>query len=458
MNCPNCNTELPNETKFCVNCGMAFSKPDSAYAPDAVNNQQSVQFSYQQPVADFHMNMNPYPQVTPNQQPGNSKPEKTKKKGKGLLIGILSAVLVAALFVGGFLTYKYFTNPSYKIDKALNGEEVDVDVILENFMELDEDDEIRADVINYFLGEAKENKDFSNISSIYEFMTEEEKDSVNDELVSFVESAYDDYKSEDIDYDEWCDICDSINDIVEDNEDIETLSSKASALKTSRDAYELGMKYFNDEEYEKAIEEFENVISNDANYDDAQKKIELAKEALLPSITGTWYTEVDLGPFIARKTGMEGIECTVELDLTFNEDNTCSLSFNDDSVSDAYETFIESMEEAYKNDVKKELEDKGLSLSDEQLDEALEIEVQDEGYDSFEEFVRYKYPYSTFKKIFAADSDTYSYGLSQEYLTIDNKDYEYELNGDILKIYKFAEGSNAAANLGITAITDFKKR
>ena len=99
IKCPECGRENVSDTATaCPNCGFNISNYYQTQQ-NAMNNQQAAQ--YQQPVQQMPVQQMPYQQpaynqpMYPNQaMPGNMQPQNPKKSNKGLIIGIIVALVI----------------------------------------------------------------------------------------------------------------------------------------------------------------------------------------------------------------------------------------------------------------------------------------------------------------------------------------------------------------------------
>lgn len=95
--CPNCHSQLQDSAAFCHNCGTQLAQQN--YAP-----QQGYGYPEQQPQYPQ------YPQYQQYQQ--YQQPVPPKKKNKGLVIGIIAAVLVVLAIIGS-VAEKAFQSMGY---------------------------------------------------------------------------------------------------------------------------------------------------------------------------------------------------------------------------------------------------------------------------------------------------------------------------------------------------------
>ena len=137
--------------------------------------------------------------------------------------------------------------------------------------------------------------------------------------------------------------------------------------------YALALEDFNNEDFEKAAEEFRNL----GDYLDAASYVSRAEDGLIrQQIVGTWHSgTIDLTDVMlaAAETQMEGItdslkEQNVRLDMTLNvtfrEDGTCSVTgaFGDiDGFMEKVNSFFASVLES---ELEEELATEGMTLQD----------------------------------------------------------------------------------------------
>lgn len=104
MICPNCNRELPDDTRFCGGCGTRMLPPEQTPVQEPVQPVQFTETVFDQPVEFVEPVFPDTPEAEPVKPKGNvlDKAKETLKKlpGKYLKLGgIVAAVLVVAIVV-----------------------------------------------------------------------------------------------------------------------------------------------------------------------------------------------------------------------------------------------------------------------------------------------------------------------------------------------------------------------
>lgn len=116
IKCPECGRENVSDTAAaCPNCGFNIGNYIQSQQ-NAMNNQQAA--PYQQPVQQMPTQQMPYQQpaynqpMYPNQaMPGNMPPQNPKKSNKGLIIGIIVALVI---IIGAVTTVLLINNAKEK--------------------------------------------------------------------------------------------------------------------------------------------------------------------------------------------------------------------------------------------------------------------------------------------------------------------------------------------------------
>ena len=202
------------------------------------------------------------------------------KKGNGLAIAVI-AVVVLLIAAGGFAFY-WFTRPIYKVNKAI--ESGDYKTAAEYFMEI----------------------------------SEEDKEVVTEQFLSYCEDKKDEFVDEDIEYDEFMDEMDVFEDILDDEDEYAKNIEYAGKLNASRVAWKDAQKAYDSEDYLKAYSLCDNVIEEDKNYSKAQ---DLRMECQNLMIVGEWIAEADLTDALAAQIGMDSSEISFAMKIIYEFDS-----------------------------------------------------------------------------------------------------------------------------------------
>lgn len=216
---------------------------------------------------------------------------KRKKKKTGLIIFLILLIMILA--GAGVFAYLYLNRPILKINKAI--EEDDIETVSELYGSLSKESEI-LDVQDQMLDKCRElEQGFIDEELDYDFVTEQ-FDILGEE-------------------------------ILEDNSRFDKIVKNVNTLNTSRISFDEGMKAFEKEDYEGAIEAFSKVIKDDENFDKAQAKIEECRELMKPDITGSYRAKIDVSSVILQYVGASGsspipITLDIVIEIT-DESNGC---------------------------------------------------------------------------------------------------------------------------------------
>lgn len=246
MNCPKCNSIIPQDARFCIRCGSyvaeisqenkeVFESDKSHYNSNNGNSINSGSNDYW----SFSLD---------NGQANIVKKKKTKRK----LLLISSAVAVFIIAVSVFSIY-YYSN-FYIVNKQINS--VLAEVESRNFKEA-------KDIYDKIKNDSSNSKSNVIISS------------VNKKLNSRVESLTHDYIKNNTDYGELYEWLKGLKEFESIGETINKNESEAKKYKDSRESMKLADKYSEDKDYLEAIKKYKEVIPEDVhNYNDAQSKID----------------------------------------------------------------------------------------------------------------------------------------------------------------------------------------
>ena len=129
MFCAHCGKQIPDEAKFCANCGMAqptpvIPEPAPTVTAEVPQPEPVVQETAAPEISEFAAPVMPAPEA-PVWTPPQATPVATmeapakKKSKKGLVIGIVAVLIVALLAVGGYFGYGYYKDLQ-TYDKAVS--------------------------------------------------------------------------------------------------------------------------------------------------------------------------------------------------------------------------------------------------------------------------------------------------------------------------------------------------
>lgn len=294
--CNICGAQWDDSSKFCNKCGSPLVNMDDAMdktvsAESGYNDQYAIQST-----ADEFA-----------QQKINIENKKNKKvsKGKVIFISIIAGVL--AIIIA--LTVMFFTSSAYKVNKCMK------------------------------------DKDFKDAISEYRSGVEDKfiQETLLDMLLKGrVDEVYNGYKSGDIDYDDAVAELEALykmgfDGAKEKMQKVTVSNDSVNALKTADEYYENG-------EYEKAIEEYNKIPQSDEKYDEAQEKLSAVYTDYIDSVVSSAKSKNRSGDYKAAVKLIEtaydilpdGVD-TSELDDVKEE----SLASYKTQISDEVSEFVE---------------------------------------------------------------------------------------------------------------------
>lgn len=115
---------------------------------------------------------------------------------------------------------------------------------------------------------------------------------IDNVVLSEIKKLYQQYEKGEIEYTSLCNKYDALKRLESETviAELDKWQKQADALNASATAYEMAEKYFADSEYDKAYEYYKQVIKEDNNYEEAQKRTEETakkyKEAVLAELEG----------------------------------------------------------------------------------------------------------------------------------------------------------------------------
>ena len=230
-----------------------------------------------------------------------------KQKNTGLIVTL---AIVATLLVGiiAFLAY-YINRPIYKIEQAMEKENIE------------------------------------KVIALYPKLTkDEDQDYVQDQMYGYADSLKNQFVNGEAEYDEISGtLTDLGEDILADYPGYDSLVQSVDDLNKSRNAFAKAQSALQSEDYETALEQYELVIPEDSNYEAAQDGIETVKEFLVPDIIGAWSAEIDLGSYLTAQVGYgsSDLSFTMEIVYEFGEDGIATCYIDEDSIYANKEAFAD---------------------------------------------------------------------------------------------------------------------
>lgn len=143
-----------------------------------------------------------------------------------------------------------------------------------------------VDTIDKLIDEAKYDEALTTFSE-WKDMKPEEKEALIERMKENLAQSLEKYALEQITYDEATALIDTVSSlyISELDEDITQVSVEIKALSESKQSYKQGLSAYDSKDYLNAIVQFNNVLENDCNYENATAKAEEAIIAYTNSIT-----------------------------------------------------------------------------------------------------------------------------------------------------------------------------
>lgn len=198
------------------------------------------------------------------------------KKGNGLAIAVI-AIIVLLIAAGGFAFY-WFTRPIYKVNHAI------------------------------------EAGDYKTATEYFGEISEEDKEVVTEQFLSYCEDKKTEYVDEDIEYDEFVDEMELFEDILEDEDDYQDYIQYAAKLNASREAWKDAQKAYDNADYFKAYAACAEVIEEDKNY---PKALDMREECQNLMVIGEWVAEADLSTALAEQVGVDPSEISFAMKIIY---------------------------------------------------------------------------------------------------------------------------------------------
>lgn len=200
--------------------------------------------------------------------------------GNGLAIAVL-AIVILLIAAGGFSFY-WFTRPIYKVNRAI------------------------------------EKSDYKTAVEYYDKISEEDKEIVSEQFLSYCESKKDEYVNEDIEYSMFTDEMEIFEDVLDDKARYQDSIEYVERLKESRNAWSVVQKSYDVKDYFNAYVFCDYVIEEDKNYAEAQ---EMRKKCQNLMVVGEWVAEADLTEAFAGQVGMEPSEISFAMKIIYEFDS-----------------------------------------------------------------------------------------------------------------------------------------
>lgn len=221
MNCPKCGENI-GAYKYCPFCGATIEQNSSS---------ESI--------------------TPPSDQPAASTDKQMKKRRFSPAVIFLCCILVVGIVFAALMVLGSIQNYPDKIISAVKEGQTEQAVLLYS----------------------------ENVEG-----NEKEEEQVKERLISHAQSIEKDFKDKKISYQDAEDQFDAIKEIRIIG-DIRTIQDNVDKLHKSRMAYQTGLEYLNNNDYENAIDNLKNVIELDDNYQDAQDKISASSKIYIEELT-----------------------------------------------------------------------------------------------------------------------------------------------------------------------------
>lgn len=238
MFCKTCGSEITGNNKFCPKCGAAqgvttalFDHPNGNHTP-SVHNQPKP-------------NINPAPVKAPKQP--RVKKEMTKKQRAGIIVGLILAIVVIIGIIFGVL---YFSGSAYKVYRSMKSE---------NY----------ADAVSTYQIEVKD----SLLQNMF----------ANSLLEDYAAKVYDEFTQGKIEFESACTALESLEQMGFKN--AKDYYDKVTAQNEGNLAYEQGITYYENGDYENAIKELSKIADGNSNYSNAQEKLKALYPQYVASVT-----------------------------------------------------------------------------------------------------------------------------------------------------------------------------
>lgn len=238
MFCKTCGSEITENNKFCPKCGTAQGVTTALFEN---SNGQSASPDYRQPQPVIN-----HSPAKPPKKP-RIKKEMTKKRRAGIIFGLILAIVV---IIGIIFAVLYFSGSAYKVYKSLKSE---------NY----------SDAISTYEIDVKDS-----------FLQNMFADSLLDD---YAEKVYNEFAQGEIEFESACSALEALEQMGFKN--ATDYYNKVTSQNDSNLAYEQGITYYENGDYENAIKELTKIANGNSNYNDAQEKLKALYPQYVTSVS-----------------------------------------------------------------------------------------------------------------------------------------------------------------------------
>lgn len=335
----------------------------------------------------------------------------------------LITLLVIIVLVGGAGAGYYFTRPAFKVDKAV------------------------------------EANDMSKVSALYPKLKEEKKTEVQHDVLLYCGELLNSYVNQEREYDDvMAQLSPLAEGVMKDNAEFGNILDGMEMYKTSRESWAKANEFFDAKDYSAALAAYSEVVKGDYPYEEAQKKIEECRNLMVTMYAGDWYCDIEIGKGMLESQGLEDYGEDVIFPLSFHlalkDDKTATMCVEAENLEENFEKYINNIVDIA---VKKVAEEAGVSVA--QLNKVIKSKT---GM-SLEAYVKESLNVGNLVEQLETAVDEYTYELKNETTIVlskeDGTEMEVTIEGNELLIEDV--GSENAANykqMGVEVPLRFAKR
>ena len=190
------------------------------------------------------------------------------------------------------------------------------------------------------------NNDIKTVNEYYEKLSDDDKESVEDQMLEYAKDLSKQFSVGKADYDEIEGDLNTLGKgVLKKNEDFEEITKEVEQLKQSKENYEAAEKAFKEEDYEKAMDYYAKVIQTDPSYKIARDKIAECESLMTPDVVGEWECSVDIGNAMLKQVGLNSSEKDFSFPVVFvyifNDDGTGRMTLDKDGFNDKMQEFLD---------------------------------------------------------------------------------------------------------------------